>query len=269
MPARAWGFKSPLRHAVENHEGRGVAGERGVTLRVVNKPTIVLVHGAWCGDWAYWKLDPVLAERGLAWVGADLPSCRAVDTSVGPLDDVAYVRDLIDDIAGPVVAVGKSYGGTVISGATAGLSNVEHLVYVAAMMPAAGEQFQATTAAARTPEFARGARMLDDGRIAIDLEVGAACGFSQASEEDREVWRRNASPMSLGRDPSVSLERVGWTEIPSTYIVCTEDKAIQVSAERAWAAQATHAVERPWDHSPGVSHPIEVADLLGRIVDSV
>lgn len=224
--------------------------------------TILLVHGAWCGDWAYWKLGPCLDDRGLRWVGADLPTCRATDTSVGPLNDVAYVRGLVDDIDGPVVAVGKSYGGTVISGASAGAANVEHLVYVAAMMPAAGELFQQTTAAARTPEFARGARRLDDGRVEIDPEVGAACAFSQATEEDRDMWRRNGSPMSFGRDANVALERVGWTDIASTYIVCTEDKAIQVSAERAWAKRATHAIERPWDHSPGVSHPDEVAELL-------
>jgi hypothetical protein len=53
--------------------------------------------------------------------------------------------------------------------------------------------------------------------------------------------------------------------VPSTYIVCTEDKAIQPSAQHAWAENATSVIERPWDHSPGVSHPDEVADLLAEI----
>jgi hypothetical protein len=66
--------------------------------------TVLLVHGAWCGEWVYWKLAPCLDARGLAWVGADLPSCRAPDSSVGPSDDVAYVRGLIDGIDGPVIA---------------------------------------------------------------------------------------------------------------------------------------------------------------------
>ena len=231
--------------------------------------TVVLVHGAWCGDWVYWKLAPCLEERGLDWVGVDLPTCGATDTSIGPLDDVAHVRDLIHSIDGPVVVAGKSYGGTVISGATAGCSNVEHLVYIAAMMPEPDELFHTTTAAARTPEFARGSRLLDDGRVALDPEIGAACAFWQATEEDRDVWRRNGRPMSFGRDPSVHLERVGWTDRPSTYIVCSEDRAIQPSAQRAWAKQATHVIERPWDHSPGVSHPAEVADLLADIAHAV
>ena len=235
----------------------------------MSSATVLLVHGAFCGDWVYWKLAPALEERGLPWVGADLPSCKAQDTSVGPLDDVAYVRKLIDQIDGPVVVAGKSYGGTVISGAAAGCSNVAHMVYIAAMMPEAGELFQQTTGPARTTEFAGGFRLLDDGRVAMDPEIGAACAFWQATEEDRDVWRRNGSPMSFGTDPSVSFDAVGWSGIPSTYIVCAEDRAIEPSAQRAWAERATTAIERPWDHSPAVSHPGDVADLLEGIVRSI
>ncbi len=231
----------------------------------MSEPTIVLVHGAWCGDWAFWRLGPALDERGLAWVGADLPTCRAADTSVGPLDDVAYLRELLAGIDGPVLAVGKSYGGVVISGASAGCENVQHLVYVTAMMPTAEEPFQQTIAAAMDPGFAAGVRMLADGRLEMDADIGAAHAFSQATADEQDVWRRHGSPMSFGADPSVTLGRVGWTDIDSTYIVCTEDRALQVAAQRAWAANATTVIERPWDHSPGVSHPAEIADLLAEL----
>ena len=231
--------------------------------------SVLLVHGAFCGEWVYWKLTPALEERGLRWVGADLPSCKATDSSVGPLDDVEYVRTLISQADGPVVVAGKSYGGTVISGATVGCSNVPHMVFIAAMMPEAGELFQQTTGAARTPEFSEGFRLLDDGRVAMDPEIGAACAFSQATEEDRDVWRRKGSPMSFGRDLSVSFDRVGWRDIPSTYVLYAEDRAIQPSAQRAWAERATTVVERPWDHSPAVSHPDDVANLLEEIVRAI
>ena len=227
--------------------------------------TILLVHGAWSGEWVYWRLGPALDERGLEWVGTDLPTCRATDNSLGPLDDVEHVRDLVAGIDGPVIVVGKSYGGVVISGATAGCSNVQHLVYLAAMMPTADEPFQQTTAAAMVPEFAAGVKMLDDGRLEMDTEIGAAQAFSQASEDEKDMWRRHCSPMAFGVDPTVTLGQVGWTETDSTYIVCTEDKAIEVSAQRAWAANATNVIERPWDHSPGVSHPDELADLLAEL----
>ncbi len=231
----------------------------------MSEATILLVHGAWCGEWAYWRLGPALEERGLAWLGADLPTCRATDASVGPLDDVTYVRELIAGVDGPIIVVGKSYGGTVISGASAGCPNVQHLVYVAAMMPTADEPFQQTTASAMIPEFAAGVRLLADGRLEMDADIGAAHAFSQSSAEEQDMWRLHGSPMSFGANPSVTLGQVGWTEADSTYVVCTEDRALQVSAQRGWAANATTVIDRPWDHSPGVSHPAEIADLLAEL----
>lgn len=227
--------------------------------------TVLLVHGAWCGDWVYWKLTPRLEECGIRWVGADLPTCSAIDTSVDVHDDAMYVRELIDLIDGPVVVVGKSYGGAVISGATVDHPRVVRLVYIAALMPEAGEPFRQTIGPARTREFAQGFQVLDDGRVALDVEVGARCAFSQATEADRDVWRREARPMSMGRDPQVSLRRVAWEDCPSTYIVCNKDKAIEPSAQRTWAERATNMIARPFDHSPGVSHPDAVADLLADI----
>lgn len=224
--------------------------------------TVLLVHGAWCGDWVYWKLTPCLEERGIPWVGADLPTCSATDTSVDVHDDAAYVRDLIDRIDGPVVVAGKSYGGVVIGGAAVDHSRVTHLVYIAALMPEADEPFRQTIGPARMPEFAKGFQALEDGRVAMDIEIGARCAFTQATEADRDVWRREARPMSMGRDPSVSFDRVAWERIPSTYVVCSEDQAIDPSAQRLWAEQATTTIVHPFDHSPGVSHPDAVADLL-------
>lgn len=183
-------------------------------------------------------------------------------------DDAAYVRALIDGIDGPAVVVGKSYGGIVVTGATADHPKVKHLIYVAAMVPAPGEEYTRMTAPARQPAFAEGFKPLEDGRVALDPEVGARCAFSQATDEDRDVWRRNGSPMSFGRDPTLSFKRVGWETIPSTYVVCTEDRAIFPSAEREWAKHAGTVIERPWDHSPGISHPEDVADLVAGIARS-
>jgi pimeloyl-ACP methyl ester carboxylesterase len=132
-------------------------------------------------------------------------------------------------------------------------------------MPAPGEAFLKTTASTRLPEFAAGIRALDDGRFELDAEVGARLAFAQATEADRDVWRQRRRPMSFGLDRSIAFDRVGWETIPSTYVVCTEDRCVDPSAQRQWAAQATNAVERPYDHSPGVSHPDEVADLLAEI----
>lgn len=227
--------------------------------------TVLLVHGAWCGEWVFWKLGPCLEARGIEWVGADLPSCKAADSSVGPMDDAAHVGELLDQVDGSVVVVGKSYGGAVVSGVTAGRRNVSHLVYVAAYMPEAGEQFLRTTASAAMPELTAGISPLEDGRVELDADVGARCAFTHASDADKDVWRRKRRPMSFGRDRSVAFDRVGWSAIPSTYVVCSDDRMLDPAAQRDWAARATTVIERPYDHSPGVSQPEEIADLLAEV----
>lgn len=227
--------------------------------------TFVLVHGAWCGDWIFSDLKPCLEQRGLRYVGTNLPTCAATDASVSAHDDAQYLRDLIDRIDGPVVLVGKSYGGAIISGAGADSPSVVHLVYIAAVMPEAGEPFHRTVRGAFTPEFAQGIGRLPDGRLTMDLEVGARYAFSQASERSRDLWRREARPMSIGRDPSVAFDRVAWDAVPSTYVVCSQDEAIDPAAQRAWATRASHTIEAPFDHTPGVSQPDAVADILNSI----
>jgi len=227
--------------------------------------TLVLVHGAWCGDWIFSELKPCLERRGIRYVGTNLPTCGATDASVSAHDDADYLRDLMDRIDGPVVLVGKSYGGAIISGAGVDRPGVAHLVYIAAVMPEPREPFHRSMRAALTPEFARGVGRLPDGRLTMDLEVGARCAFSQASEHSRDRWRREARPMSMGPDPAVAFDRVAWNSVPSTYIVCGQDEAIDPMAQRAWATRASHTIEAPFDHTPGVSQPDAVAEILGSI----
>jgi len=129
----------------------------------------------------------------------------------------------------------------------------------------ASEPFHRTMRAALTPEFAQGVGRLPDGRLTMDVEIGARYAFSQASEQSRDLWRREARPMSVGRDPSVAFDRVAWDAVPSTYIVCGQDEAIDPTAQRAWATRASHTIEAPFDHTPGVSQPDAVAHILSSI----
>ena len=229
-----------------------------------NLATVVIVPGAFCGAWSLWKLLPALTARGIAAVGVDLPSCSASDSSVDVHDDIARVRQVIDAVGGPVVLAGKSYGGAVITGVDH--PRVAHLVYIAAVMPRAGEPFLATLATATLPKFAAGLRILNDGRTRCDPEVGARMAFAQASAGDKDVWRRNGTPISFGRDASVSLPSAVWQRVPSTYLVCGEDLVLDPELQRCWAAErASEARELPFDHTPGVSHPDDIAEMLASV----
>jgi pimeloyl-ACP methyl ester carboxylesterase len=106
-------------------------------------PTVVLVHGAWHGGWCWSDVVPLLDKAGLAAVTVDLPSSGGTG---GLTEDAALVRATVESQDGPTVVVGHSYGGIVITEATAGLTSVQHLVYVCAFMIDAGASLVSTLA---------------------------------------------------------------------------------------------------------------------------
>ncbi|WP_245492105.1 alpha/beta fold hydrolase, partial [Mesorhizobium sp. M7A.F.Ca.CA.001.09.2.1] len=102
------------------------------------KPTIVLVHGAFADGTGWQHIIPILQRDGYTVI--------AVQNALTSLaEDVATTKRVIEAQKGPVVAVGHSYGGAVITGAAAGNSNVKALVYIAAFAPEAGEPIGAYT----------------------------------------------------------------------------------------------------------------------------
>lgn len=232
--------------------------------------TVVLVHGALAGSWIWWKLTPELEARDIAYKSVDLPTCSAVDTSIDVHDDARHVHSVMDEIDGPIVLLGNSYGGVVITEAAVDHPRVRRLVYLAAFMPEAGENLIEVMTSNTTPEFGEGIRILDDGRMSADIEMELRLGLQQASSADHEVLRANTpEAMSMGADFSMSLAEVAWRTIPSTYVVCTEDLSIKPDAQRKWATErATDFVEFPFDHCPQVSHPKEIADLLTRLTSN-
>lgn len=229
--------------------------------------TIVIVPGAFCGRWSLWKLLPALAARGITSVGVDLPSRNANDNSIDVHDDIAHVHKVIDAIDGPVLLAGKSYGGAVITGVDH--PQVAHLLYIAAVMPRPGEPFLATLASATLPNFAAGLHNLNDGPTRCDADVGARNAFAQANADDKDVWRRNGTPISFGPDASVSLSAALWQRVPSTYVVCGQDLVLDPQRQRQGAVErATEVVELPFDHTPGASHPDDIAEMLKRVAYS-
>jgi pimeloyl-ACP methyl ester carboxylesterase len=231
--------------------------------------TIVLVPGAWSGAWMWEPVGRELDERGLAYRAVDLVSVGEDATGRDVRDDAAHVRGVIDEIGGPVVLVGNSYGGAVISGASADHPAVQRLVYLAAMIPKAGEPLLEHLSGATAPEFDSGISARDDGLLLMDGEIELRTAFQQASPEMLDFVRGHlGAPMSFGSDPTTAaLPDVGWTTIPSTYVVCSEDHSILPEAQRGWAKErATEVVEWDSDHCPQISHPDLVADLLEKLV---
>ena len=115
----------PLRHAAATAAGPGESGSKV-------KPTIVLVHGGYADSSCWNDVIARLQRDGYTTIAGSNP-LRGIPT------DAPYIGSLLDSISGPVVLVGHSMGGTVITNAAAGKSNVKALVYVAAFVPDVGE----------------------------------------------------------------------------------------------------------------------------------
>jgi pimeloyl-ACP methyl ester carboxylesterase len=109
-----------------------ILAQEGTEMNPETKPTIVLVHGAFADSSGWEGVTRILLDQGYPVVAASNP-LRSVKT------DADYVSTVISSIQGPVVLVGHSYGGMVISNAVQDNSNVQALVYVDAFAPEAGE----------------------------------------------------------------------------------------------------------------------------------
>lgn len=233
---------------------------------MTDQATVVFIHGGGAGSWTWHLVVDDLQNRGISTRAPDLPTSSAADTSVGPDDDADFVRALLDESDGPFVLVGNSYGGYVITDAANGRSDVRHLVYASALMPDPGRSLVNQLRKSMVPGDELGLEILPDGRVAFDVETDLRASFNLAPEQERDFARRRLGrPVSFGSKPAV-LDRVAWATIPSTYIVCTEDRAVLVEQQRAWARRATHSVELEADHCPQHSRPSELADIIERIV---
>ncbi|MHB8466900.1 MAG: alpha/beta fold hydrolase [Acidimicrobiales bacterium] len=228
---------------------------------------VVLVHGAGAGGWIWTLLAEQLDLRGVAHLAVDLPTVgEGADAGLDVHADAAYVRSVLDGLDRPVVLCGNSYGGAVITEAAAGQPNVVRLVYLAAFMPDADDALFEFFTGNTSPESATAIRFRDDGLVEFDADTEKRLAMQQASADVAEWAAGQLGPMAMGSGGSPTVTAVGWRDVPSTFVVCSEDRSILPEAQRRWATErATDSVEQPWDHCPQLSHPAEVADLLVEI----
>jgi pimeloyl-ACP methyl ester carboxylesterase len=244
-----------------------LAGAMSLTLSAAAhaadaKPTIVLVHGAFAESASWNGVAADLIKDGYVVVAAANP-LRSV------AGDAAYVAAVVKSIKGPVILVGHSYGGAVISAAASATPNVKGLVYVSAFAPEPGEsslslsgKFPGSTLG---PALAAPVDLPDGGKdlyiqqdkfphqFAADVPAGEAGAMA--------ATQRPVTQGALG-EPSVTA---AWKTIPSWSIYGAADLNIPPAA-LAFMAQRAHAkktvVVAGASHVVMVSHPREVADLI-------
>ena len=198
---------------------------------MTDAPTVVLVHGAWHGAWCWDKVVAGLDAAGVPVAAVDLPL-----TSFD--DDMSATRAAIDEVGGPVVLCGHSYGGAVITQA-GDHPSVGHLVYVCAFALDEGESTASAATGDELPnsDLADAFRFSEDGEM-VDLDPeGARTAFyldCDRAEADAALARLRPMPFSCFTTP---VTKAAWRDRPSTYAVCTEDRAVHRELQRVLAAR--------------------------------
>ena len=227
------------------------------------KPTIVLVHGAFA-DSSGWSL----VAAGLQKQG--YPVIAFSNPLRGPQSDGDYLRHFLSTIDGPIVLVGHSYGGAVITNSATGNPNVKSLVYIAAYALEEGESVQAANA------LGGGHTEVTDHLI-IRPFPGATPGDADAYIDPAffpqlfagDLPNVIAQNMAASQRPGSFASLVtpsgpaAWHTIPSWYMVAKQDRIIPPEAERAMAARAgATTVEINSSHVAMISHPLAVLALI-------
>jgi pimeloyl-ACP methyl ester carboxylesterase len=224
---------------------------------------VVLVHGAWHGPWCWDRVTPLLHDRGIEFYALDLPSMNVNAEQTGLQADTASLRKALDAIDRPAVVVGHSYGGGVITEGAAEHPNAKHLVYLTAFMPDVGESINGLLSQHPNPEFITMIQLDANRRSVLDPARVGPILYNDCSD-DVVAWATDRL-RSMATDVGRPTPKAAWHTIPSTYVVCTEDRAILPALQRDMAKHASHVVEWPTSHSPFASRPKLVADLLTEL----
>jgi pimeloyl-ACP methyl ester carboxylesterase len=232
------------------------------------KPTVVLVHGAWADASSWTPVIERLQKAGYPVVAPPNPLR-------GLTSDSAYIASYLKQVSGPVILVGHSYGGAVITNAAVGDANVKALVYIAGWAPDQGDSLASlldTPAAHTIPALPTltSTYPKPDGTTGVELTINPAQYANVFFDNQLPTFQEHAFAVEqrpFSTDAATQASGTpAWKTIPSWYMVAKQDRAIAPDLERSMAARAhAHTVQVDGPHvimltSPGaVTHLIEQA----------
>ena len=225
--------------------------------------TFVLVHGAWHGGWCWHKVVARLTRMGHTAVAPDmrghgLDRALPAETTLDNLTE--SIATVVAAQTEPVVLVGHSFGGTIITQVGERLpEKIKRLVYLAAFVVPGGKT--TLELSADDPESLLGPRIAfapDGATATVEPAHLRACFYAQCSEDDVALARALLVPEGVAAFSSPSrASEARWGRIPSAYIECVQDRALGITRQRKFAG-FLHSPERrslDTDHSPFFSAP--------------
>ena len=233
-----------------------------MTANDVYSATAVLVHAAWADASSWNKIILHLQKKGMHVVAVQIPL-----TSLS--DDSAAVRRTLKRLNGPIVLVGHSYAGAVISAAATHDSNVKALVYVAAIAPDEGEtvgtMFHRAAPHPSAPQLSPDA----EGLLWLPPNAVASAVAPDASPDETVVMQATQKPIAI-RCLGEALTHPAWKDKPSWFIIAEKDRMISPDTQRYMAERmGAHIHSLPVDHTPLASAPQEVVDVIAEAARAV
>ena len=230
--------------------------------------TFLLIHGAWHGAWCWERIVPLLESAGHRVIAPDLPGHGADDTPWWKVTLSGYARRACDAAspAEPVIAVGHSLGGLVITQAAhRAPERFAALIYLTAFVPQRGESLLSlgrSDAATRVPQAARWGA----GRVSIRPQRAADAFYNTCSAEDAAFAAARLCPTPIlpifqgAAAPAPS-------GIPLAYLECSEDRAVPLSLQRRMHRRfpMERVATLETDHSPFLCAP----EALARHLDAL
>jgi pimeloyl-ACP methyl ester carboxylesterase len=203
------------------------------------------------------KVIPILQDAGHKVIAVELPLHSVAD-------DIATVKRAIDLVDGPVILVGHSYGGFVITNAGYNNPNVKGLVYVAALAPREGQSVSTSQ-----PLFPK----VLEGKPLLNFDKGGFAYINPALFHDffvQDVDQAQAKVLAVVQKPAnisglvnVKSGPPAWKQLPTWYEVSEYDHVIPTAVERMFAKQMNATtISLSSSHASLVSHPVEIAQLI-------
>jgi pimeloyl-ACP methyl ester carboxylesterase len=217
--------------------------------------TAVLVHGAWAEGSSWNTVIPLLQQAGLNVVAVELPR-----TSLA--DDAAAVTRTIDLQTGPVILVGHSYGGSVITQA-GNDAKVSALVYVAAFAPDSGQSINDVTAPFPTPAWEKSLVVDEGGYLSVPTATILSVFAPDVPTAQAQLMAATQGPI-FNHCLADKVTTAAWHTKPSWWVVSGQDQVIPAALQQATAQQigATVSISPESSHFVMVSHPNDVAAAI-------
>jgi pimeloyl-ACP methyl ester carboxylesterase len=226
-----------------------------------SKVTVVLVHGAWA-DGSSWNKVAAGLRQNFNVVAAQIPLTSLID-------DVAALRRVLRREKGPMVLVGHSYGGAVITAATDGNPGVKALVYIAAVVPDEGETvgdiFHRAPPHPKAPQL----QPDEDQFLWLTVDSFRNAVAPDASYDETAFMAETQKPIAL-KCLAEPMTKPAWREIPSWFLVAENDVMVSPQTQQFLAQRMnSKTTALPVDHTPLMSQPDSVVRMINEAAAAI